>query len=78
MYARMQHVKNCIRFKYARILQLPPWEEHELEELGPNMRREVEREVRLRELVLERLNWDPTHSHIGVIPQHLRVELGDE
>lgn len=50
---RRKYAKDHIRKKYASYLRTPNWTEEELDELGPNMKREVIRATQVK----GRLAW---------------------
>jgi len=45
---KREYVQNKIRKKYAKYLNQVHWEDWEIEELGPNMKREVNRSLKLK------------------------------
>lgn len=56
---RVEHVKNRIRKKHARMLRrMPVWEADELDEMSGHMRRDIELWQRKRRIVHARLVWD--------------------
>lgn len=56
--ARCNHVKLRIREKYQKVLETPEWSDHEIKQLGRNLKSKVKPWRELRSLVQERLAWN--------------------
>lgn len=54
---RREHVREHLRRKYRRILDLPVWTEPELAELDHSLRTRVEDSLARREWIMDRLRW---------------------
>jgi hypothetical protein len=54
---RKKLVKNKLRKRYKKYLKLPLWSETELEELGRNMRSEVEQALLVKDMIEQRFKW---------------------
>ena len=77
---RAEYVKAKLRTKYARELETPPWDAYELSELGPNMRREVQRWLRRIARVKERIAWNAV-SYLWFIDRNndfVRIDVDKE
>jgi hypothetical protein len=61
LFATLAERRACahagIRRKYRQYLAIPNWDEEELAEMGPLMRREIARSIRVREGIRDRLRW---------------------
>lgn len=55
---KQEFIKGKLEARYAKVLAMPEWDADELEELGYNMRCDVEAAMKLRGIVLQRLEWD--------------------
>lgn len=54
---KRKYIHHKIRLRYHRILEIPRWEDHELEELSPALARYVRHGLSLRAIILSRLRW---------------------
>jgi len=54
---RMNYIKKRLREKNKRLLSMPFWNENELAELGPNLRRSVEASLAQKRVIQYRLRW---------------------
>lgn len=54
---RKAHLKSILKTRYRKLLSSPPWSEAELEEIGPHLREEIERNMRNRDLIEARIRW---------------------
>lgn len=52
-----EYVHKRLSKKYRRILKTPPWSEDELNDLGPNLRKEVKLRLKAKKWVEDRLGW---------------------
>jgi hypothetical protein len=50
-------VKSYLKRKYARLLEMPAWDEEELSELGYGLQKFVRNRIRLKNEIEERLRW---------------------
>ena len=57
---RVSYVKEKLRRQWLRDLKVANWSKDELDELGPQMRREVEASIKRKKLIQERLCWEPS------------------
>jgi hypothetical protein len=55
--ARKAWLKERLRRRYRRVLQMPDWAEEELEELRYNLRVAIEASLARRDTVRQRLRW---------------------
>ena len=54
---RKQFLKEKLRKRYKRIIALPKWEIDELEDMGYVLRNYIENSARLKEFIVQRINW---------------------
>jgi siroheme synthase (precorrin-2 oxidase/ferrochelatase) len=54
---RREIAKRAIEKKYRQILALPAWNENELDELGPELHKDVECHAVVKKWVKDRLAW---------------------
>ncbi len=54
---RKKYIKERIRARYRRILQMPEWSEDQLKELGPGLKDFVAAQAYLALLTRKRLGW---------------------
>lgn len=57
---KRRYIKEQLRRRYRKVLDIPTWTQAELDELGYGLRRHVEASIELRDLVKMRLQW-PKH-----------------
>jgi len=60
---RYWFVKEKIKRKYWAILTMPEWDEEDIEILGPNLRKEIGRCLKIKAVTKRRLAWD-AESHL--------------
>lgn len=58
LWERFQHCKDLLQIRYRKVLRTADWEADELEELSPQMRREVAGWVRERKHIERRLAYE--------------------
>ena len=56
--ARRQKVRDRLRRKYRAQLQMPEWDAEDLDEMAPEMARDILAHLKFRENVLARLAWN--------------------
>ena len=54
---KREYVQNKIRKKYAKYLNQVHWEDWEIDELGPNMKQEVTRSLKLKKITQLRITF---------------------
>jgi hypothetical protein len=54
------HIQARLRQKYAWVFRVPQWDDDEIAELGPAMRAEVRKSMRIRKWITKRLRFDKT------------------
>ena len=57
LQAKKKYLKTKLRKRYKKVLEMPRWDQDEVEELGYNLRTFVQGSIDQKELVLERLRW---------------------
>ena len=57
-WARADFVRSKIRKKYRLELTRPDWDENEIKELGPNLRKVIRVWQKQKKIAKERLAWD--------------------
>lgn len=55
---RIEMAKAAIAQRAARLLKMPVWNQDDLDEMGPKMRREIELWQRRKRIAHERLAWN--------------------
>lgn len=56
---RFDFVKRRLRDKNKRLLDTPQWSDEELDELGPNLRRQAAAWTSNKSVIEKRLGWEP-------------------
>lgn len=54
---REEDLKARLRKKYRRYAELPDWNEDQLDDMGPRMRAEIRRSMRLKQAIVDRLTF---------------------
>ena len=54
---RKQFVKEKLKKKYRKVIELPKWDDDELNEMGYFLRQYIENAARLKEFIVQRINW---------------------
>jgi len=54
---RKKYIKDKLRHRYRKIIEMPEWEEAEIEELGRALKTHVLVGIEQRKLILQRLAW---------------------
>lgn len=57
LQGRRQFVKDKLKKKYRKILELPKWEPEELEDMGYVLRKYIEHAADIKALIEQRINW---------------------
>lgn len=57
-YGRVLYVKGRLRKRYRKALNMPQWEEEELEVMSPSFRTSIRAGMRLRLDAAARIEWD--------------------